>query len=97
MVIAEETVHGLGGSSDMSNRQTELCVYCHEEHGLLDCQDFTEASVGSRWDIARSMKLCFRCLGEDHQIQGCSENRVCGVNGCQRQHHRLLHRQNEGR
>ena len=37
------------------------------------------------------MKLCFRCLGEGHLGQHCFRTRVCGLNGCQEVHHRLLH------
>ena len=47
------------------------------------------------WDCAKRLKLCFRCLGEGPIGQHCCRKRVCGLNGCQEVHHRLLHQQVE--
>ena len=49
--------------------------------------------VSKRWEYAKKLKLCFRCLGEDHPGQSCFRTRVCGLDGCQEVHHRLLHKQ----
>ena len=51
--------------------------------------------IPKRWDCAKRLKLCFRCLGEGHVGQHCCQTRVCGLNGCQEVHHRLLHQQVE--
>jgi len=47
--------------------------------------------VSKRWECAKKFKLCFRCLGEGHQGQSCYRSRLCGLDGCQEVHHRLLH------
>ena len=44
-----------------------------------------------RWEKAKELKLCFRCLGHDHVGGSCQRSRVCGIQGCKRTHHRLLH------
>lgn len=44
-----------------------------------------------RWEKAKELKLCFRCLGHDHVCGFCQRSRVCGIQGCKRTHHRLLH------
>ena len=43
--------------------------------------------------VCKKLKLCFRCLGEGHPGQSCFRARICGVDGCQEVHHRLLHKQ----
>ena len=37
------------------------------------------------------MKLCFNCLGP-HAFKDCKSETTCRTDGCQRQHHTLLHR-----
>ena len=49
--------------------------------------------VPKRWEYAKISKLCFRCLSEGHSGQSCFHTRICGLDGCQEVHHRLLHRQ----
>ena len=49
--------------------------------------------VSKRWEYAKKFKLCFRCLGEGHPGQSCFRTRICGLDGCQEVHHRLLHKQ----
>ena len=55
------------------------------------CSEFKELEVPKRWENAKKLKLCFHCLGEGHQGQHCFRTRVCGLEGCQEIHHRLLH------
>ena len=33
----------------------------------------------------------FRCLASDHRGKDCTKTRICGIDGCSRNHHRLLH------
>ena len=40
-----------------------------------------------RWIVAKEKHLCFRCLSDRH----LGPTRVCGLNGCKSNHHRLLH------
>ena len=42
--------------------------------------------------MARSNKLCYRCLGGSHYGEACTKTRICGINGCKELHNRLLHR-----
>ena len=63
---------------------------CNKQHGVWTCSEFKELEVPKRWEYAKKLKLCFRCLGEGHLGQHCFRTRVCGLNGCQEVHHRLL-------
>ena len=49
-------------------------------------------SPPARWETAKSLKLCYRCLGGDHNGETCVRSRVCGINSCKNTHNRLLHR-----
>ena len=48
-------------------------------------------SPPSRWETAKSLELCYRCLGGDHNGETCVRSRVCGINNCKNTHNRLLH------
>ena len=57
------------------------------------CSEFKAMEVSKRWEYAKKLKWCFRCLGESHQGQSCFRTRICGLDGCQEIHHRLLYTQ----
>ncbi|RMX60490.1 hypothetical protein pdam_00001467 [Pocillopora damicornis] len=42
-------------------------------------------------DITKEKKLCSRCLASDHKRKDCPKARTCGIDGCSRNRHRLLH------
>ena len=67
------------------------CVYCGGNHGVWRCKDFQDQGVSERWEIAKDKRLCFRCLGSDHEGRACTRVRPCSINGCKRNHHHLLH------
>ena len=49
-------------------------------------------SPPARRETAKSLKLCYRCLGGDHNGETCVRSRVCGISNCKKTHNRLLHR-----
>ena len=68
------------------------CSLCHGfDHGVWFCKQFYEKGVDDRWQIAKERKLCFHCLARDHRGKDCAKARKCGIDGCTRNHHRLLH------
>ena len=67
------------------------CKVCKGHHGVWRCDKFKDLSVQERWNTAKRLKLCFRCLGGDHRGQTCVRTRVCGINNCKDNHNRLLH------
>ena len=52
---------------------------------------YRKMTVPSRWETAKQLKLCYRCLNPGHQGSLCRRSRVCALNGCCENHHRLLH------
>ena len=47
--------------------------------------------VQSRWQKAKQLRLCYRCLGRKHKGGRCAQNCRCGIDGCQKTHNRALH------
>ncbi|CAG9102677.1 unnamed protein product [Plutella xylostella] len=67
------------------------CRHCATEGHLINkCPKFEETDVNSRWEIAKSQRLCFRCLRYKNKTHSCKRIR-CGEDGCNYFHHRLLH------
>ena len=68
------------------------CSLCQSlDHGVWFCKQFHDKGVDDRWQFAKERKLCFRCLATDHRGKDCRKARRCGIEGCPRNHHRLLH------
>ena len=80
-----------GEMIDYCSIKNTPCQVCGRDHKIWTCQKFMENTVSGRWDIAKSSKLCFRCLGDGHIWKACRRSRPCGHNGCQKLHHVLLH------
>ncbi|XP_052771184.1 uncharacterized protein LOC128210870 [Mya arenaria] len=73
-------------------RNKETCVFCNSDgHVIWKCSRFKSLPVNRRWEIAKEARLCFRCLGDDHHGGECKWDRRCGINGCPKNHNRLLH------
>ncbi|XP_069365348.1 uncharacterized protein [Maniola hyperantus] len=69
---------------------TPKCAICEGEHGESDCEQFKNADANGRWDIAKSKRLCFRCLRYRNRTHNCRV-KACGVNSCKYFHHKMLH------
>ena len=74
------------------SRGQRSCRVCNKQHGTWTCDEFKQLNIQKRWECAKRLRLCFRCLGEGHLGQYCTRTRVCGLNGCKELHHQLLHR-----
>ena len=68
------------------------CSLCQSfDHGVWFCKEFYDTGVDDRWKIAKEKQLCFRCLASDHRGKDFLKARTYGIDGCSRNHHRLLH------
>jgi hypothetical protein len=61
------------------------------DHKVWKCRVFRSTNVDERWRIAKERRLCFRCIGSDHQGKDCRRSQKCGIDGCHLSHHSLLH------
>ncbi|GBP22936.1 hypothetical protein EVAR_95336_1 [Eumeta japonica] len=77
-----------------SNRSTinvkMICPLCNNEHGLPDCGEFVKLNMSEKWDAAKRLRMCFRCLRGRH-MQATCRGKPCKI--CRGGHHRLLHQE----
>lgn len=68
------------------------CSPCQSpNHGLWFCKQFYVKDADDHWQYAKERKLCFRCLAADHRGKECRKFCTCEIDGCSRDHNRLLH------
>ncbi len=88
---------GSTGGNQGKKDPTGKCLFCEStQHTTPKCNKVGEISVGDRWDLVRT-KACFRCLlprnMNNHPTTDCNLQPVrCPVEGCDRFHHELLHK-----
>lgn len=71
--------------------EEERCLYCNEvTHKVPHCDKFKKLNVEDRWNWAREKKVCFKCINKMHRRLICKA-KPCGIDGCTRHHHSLLH------
>ena len=67
------------------------CVLCKGTHHLERCHKFRAQNLQQRRDLVKSKRVCHACLSPGHFVKNCRGARMCGVEGCQRRQHPLLH------
>ncbi|XP_046855980.1 uncharacterized protein LOC124449080 [Xenia sp. Carnegie-2017] len=77
-------------SSESKGRNLS-CVLCKGTHHLERCHKFRAQNLQQRQDLVKTHKVCHACLSPGHFVKDCRGARICGVEGCQRRHHPLLH------
>ncbi|OXA48116.1 hypothetical protein Fcan01_17420 [Folsomia candida] len=71
---------------------TKICNECKKNHWTNECKKFMELSVDQRWENVKSWRAYFKCLSKGHSKEKCKRKKSCGVDGCNFDHHPLLHR-----
>ena len=71
-----------GNAQESEIQKYRPCKVCKGHHGVWCCDKFKDLPVQQRWNTAKRLKLCFRCLRGDHHGQTCVGTRVCGINNC---------------
>ena len=75
-----------------AEKQKQCCIKCDGKHGLWNCKEFRALAIDQRWKLIKD-RLCACCLeSSPHAASDCSRRRKCEIDGCERYHHRLLHK-----
>ena len=84
------------GDTQIQN-SAKPCELCQGPHRLWTCPEFRASIIPVRFKFVQEKRLCFHCLNEGHRAGSCSFKKdvKCGINDCQRYHHRLLHQDKE--
>ncbi|XP_035712907.1 uncharacterized protein LOC110856404 [Folsomia candida] len=95
LVAEEEKKKSRGDHRDNRHRQPkppEKCPCCKSNnHKLHACRDFADKPTDERWELVKNNHLCFRCMASGHGARDCKFSRSCGVDGCEKHHHKMLH------
>jgi hypothetical protein len=70
------------------------CSCCRQKHTLPNCPKFKALPFRQQSVIIRRDKICYHCLAGIHYTRDCKtdEGQKCGIGGCERYHHKALHR-----
>ena len=74
--------------------QSDRCPLGDGTNKIWKCALFRNVSVNDRYAAVRKQRLCYGCLGKGLAMKDCKLN-ACGINGCIKKQHRLLHSQNQ--
>lgn len=80
-----------GRHNSMSNSHSSKCLVCDNAHNVSECKQFESLTCSEKWNTAKQLNLCFRCLGTTHRAKSCRQSKICGINSCKQNHHKLLH------
>jgi hypothetical protein len=81
------------GETETQKLRTDGCPICKSLHDLASCEKFKILNVRKRQKVVQKTKYCYHCLKGSHRIRDCKtdKNLPCGVEGCARYHHPLIH------
>ena len=82
--------HVSSNTAQASNDKT--CPLCSAHHQLSSCPEYMCKSQEGRYELVKTLRLCFNCLNDNHMIAECRSSVHCKVAGCNRKHHTSLHR-----
>ena len=93
--VAAETLCGLIGkrrdsshtffiASGSEKPASTNCPLCKRDLPVWSCQEFKKMDAQSRWQKAKQLRLCYRCLGRNRKGARCAQNSRCGIDGCQK-------------
>lgn len=68
---------------------TRPCMFCKNNHSLINCHLITEKSHKEKLDFLRKAGLCFSCLVKGHLSKDCKRKMVCQI--CSEKHPDMLH------
>ncbi len=83
--------HSKCGTDCRMDRQNLNCAFCQEGHTIQSCKYFEYLQVTDRWNVAKKLNLCYRCLESSHYGLNCPQSKMCGINRCRLTHSALLH------
>jgi hypothetical protein len=81
---------------EASEPQKEGCPLCRKtNHKLSECRRFAAKDLNGRWETVKKVRWCSSCLDGRHWFKECELLSKCGKDGCQKEHHQLLHKNQE--
>ena len=92
---AKGSAHYVQREEEMNAQTQSARCRCllHDDanHWTSECRLYLSKSVKGKRKILKEKGACWSCLRRGHRIQDCKSKRACGVNGCEKRHHKSLH------
>ena len=76
------------------DKNTSVCQVCkNTSHEIPDCPKFTALTQRQKYGIVMHSGACYHCLNRGHGMLMCPNNpkQLCGVDGCTKYEHPLIH------
>ena len=71
-------------------RDSRSCAACESTaHLIWRCEKFANSLLRERKLVVKQKRLCFNCLGLEHEVKACPSKARCRT--CAKLHHSLLH------
>lgn len=79
--------------SNVVSEDHSACIKCGESHSLADCREFVGLALNKKFEFAKSKRVCFNCLSQDHVSGSCKKDSLCTKcpKTISRKHSVLLH------
>lgn len=81
-----------GKSVNGGDKRIKKCKFCTEIHPIWKCSKYRYQTTEKMWKVAKQFGLCYRRLGDNHLGSTCKWTRKCNIDGCNENHHYLLHK-----
>ena len=78
-----------------SRYKRNKCLYHEGANHWTECRLYLSKPVQERRDTLKEKGACWSCLKRGHRIQDCRVKKPCGVNDCNRFHHKTLHEEEQ--
>jgi hypothetical protein len=92
--ISSSRPQGQKASFKPSTPSSTPCPVClGTSHELFVCPKFKKLNARQRYAVVKSNQSCYHCLKRGHPSNACNyeKGKLCGIDGCQRYEHPLLH------
>ena len=66
------------------------------DYRLWKCDNFKKLCITERSETVKQANLCFKCLKGKHLARDCKSKLKCGIDGCERNHNRMLYNRQTG-
>ena len=73
------------------DKRDHPCKVCNKKHPIWKCEMLKGMENKKKWETAKKLGLCYRCLGKGHLGEECRWSKECGIDGCKECHHQILH------
>ena len=73
------------------NKALNCLIHNSNTHSTADCRVFQEKTPEDKIRLVKEKRACWSCSESGHRSRNCKLRERCGIDGCLKFHHPLLH------